>query len=85
MDVPGPSPEFAAAEFAPDDYVQPLDYNEDGVDLTLIREFLRLTPAERLAVVDGWLEVLVSVRRPSGERVYAELEADDRGVGDPRG
>lgn len=28
------------------------DYSEDGVDLTLIRSFLALTPAERIAFND---------------------------------
>ncbi len=44
--------------------------NEDGVDLTQIREFLRLTPYERLQIVQNWVESLRSVRviRGPGEK-----------------
>jgi hypothetical protein len=31
------------------------EYNEDGVDLTLIREMLSLTPAERLQILEQHL------------------------------
>ncbi len=45
-------------------------FNEDGVDLTQIREFLRLTPYERLQIVQNWVESLQSVRviRGPGEK-----------------
>ncbi|HEX5431761.1 MAG TPA: hypothetical protein VFW83_07335 [Bryobacteraceae bacterium] len=36
----------------PDESMPLTDYSEDGVDLTLIRWFLSLTPAERLAFVE---------------------------------
>lgn len=43
-------------------------YNEEGVDLTLVRMFLRLTPAERLdeasAAADG-IEELRALRSPA--------------------
>jgi len=37
-------------------------YNEDGVDLTLIREFLRLTPLERLCLVDDYAQEIEYLR-----------------------
>ena len=37
-------------------------YSEDGVDLTLIRWMLRLTPGERLAVLSSHLDALYSLR-----------------------
>ena len=38
------------------------DYNEDGVDLTLIRWMLSLTPAERLDVLEGHLNDILAIR-----------------------
>jgi hypothetical protein len=43
-------------------------FNEDGVDLTLIRESLRRTPYERLILVQNWVESLQSVRVVRGPR-----------------
>jgi len=37
-------------------------YSEDGVDLTLIRWMLSLTPAERLAVLQGFVDSVMEVR-----------------------
>jgi hypothetical protein len=42
------------------------DYSEDGVDLTLIRWFLSLTPAERLDYVQRRANDIVAVRRLNG-------------------
>jgi hypothetical protein len=42
------------------------DYSEDGVDLTLIRWFLSLTPAERLDYVQGHANDVLEVRRLNG-------------------
>jgi hypothetical protein len=42
---------------------QPLtDYGEDGVDLTLIRWMLSLTPAERLEFHEGQMEDILAIR-----------------------
>ena len=37
-------------------------YSEDGVDLTLIRWMLSLTPAERLEVLQGFADSLAEIR-----------------------
>jgi hypothetical protein len=37
-------------------------YNEDGVDLTLIRSMLSLTPAERLMWAQGFAQAVHMVR-----------------------
>ena len=39
------------------------DYSEDGVDLTLIRWFLSLTPAERLEYLERHANGVLAVRR----------------------
>ena len=39
------------------------DYSPDGVDLTLIRWFLTLTPAERLAALEEHLNDLEEMRK----------------------
>lgn len=38
------------------------EYSEDGVDLTLIRWMLSLTPAERLAVLEQHLNDILAIR-----------------------
>ena len=42
------------------------DYSEDGVDLTLIRWMLSLTPAERLNVLQGFADSLAEIRARNG-------------------
>jgi len=42
-------------------------YSEDGVDLTLIRWMLSLTPAERLATLQQYVDSLMSVRAWNSE------------------
>ena len=37
-------------------------HSEDGVDLTLIRWMLSLTPAERLEVLQGHVDDIVAIR-----------------------
>ncbi|MHB8798984.1 MAG: hypothetical protein ACYDBY_11035 [Thermoanaerobaculia bacterium] len=37
-------------------------YNEEGVDLTLIRMFLKLTPAERLDEASAWANGVEELR-----------------------
>ena len=43
-------------------------YSEDGVDLTLIRWMLSLTPAERLDVLQQSVESLLSLRDAKASR-----------------
>ncbi len=43
-------------------------YSSDGVDLTLIRWMLSLTPAERLQVLQQSVESLLSLRDASASR-----------------
>jgi hypothetical protein len=38
-------------------------YDENGIDRSLIRWMLSLTPTERLAVVQGSIDLVQSVRR----------------------
>jgi hypothetical protein len=38
--------------------------DETGVDLTLVRSFLRLTPTERLLAVQNFMNALSTVRTP---------------------
>jgi hypothetical protein len=37
-------------------------YSEDGVDLTLIRWMLSMTPAERLETLQQWIEPIMELR-----------------------
>jgi len=39
------------------------DYSEDGVDLTLIRWMLSLTPAERLQFLQRQVNAILALRR----------------------
>jgi len=39
-----------------------LAYSEDGVDLTLIRWMLSLTPAERLQVLQQYVDSVLNIR-----------------------
>jgi len=39
------------------------DYSEDGVDLTLIRWMLSLTPAERLQMLEEHVDDILSIRK----------------------
>jgi hypothetical protein len=45
------------------------DYSEDGVDLTLIRWFLSLTPAERLAFLNQHMNKIHAIRKLNRNRV----------------
>jgi hypothetical protein len=42
------------------------DYSEDGVDLTLIRWFLSLTPAERLEFLQRQVNAILRIRELNG-------------------
>ena len=46
----------------PDEQTKLTDYSEDGVDLTLIRWMLSLTPAERLQVLQRHVNRILSIR-----------------------
>ena len=46
----------------PDDQMQLTDYSEDGVDLTLIRWMLSLTPAERLDFLEQQIDEILAIR-----------------------
>jgi len=47
----------------PDGPTKLTDYSEDGVDLTLIRWMLSLTPAERLAVAQQFISGVEAIRK----------------------
>lgn len=47
---------------APDDLSELTDYSPDGVDLTLIRWMLSLTPAERLVTHENYLNDILAIR-----------------------
>ena len=47
-------------------------YSEDGVDLTLIREMLSMTPEERLQELQDFHEFLAGVRRANPGWTLAE-------------
>ena len=49
-----------------DEEIQLTDYAEDGVDLTLIRRFLSLTPSERLDYLDQQIEDILFIRALNG-------------------
>jgi hypothetical protein len=54
-------------------------YSEDGVDLTLIRSMLSLSPAERLATLQQYVDSVLSVRaRNSEARLPAKLDSARR-------
>jgi hypothetical protein len=42
------------------------DYSEDGVDLTLIRWMLSLTPEERLQFLDKRINEIIAIRDLNG-------------------
>ena len=42
-------------------------YSEDGIDLTLIRWMLSLTPAERLDVLQGFVDSVEAIRARNPE------------------
>ncbi len=44
------------------DYSQ-TDYSEDGVDLTLIRWMLSLTPAERLQILQRQVNAILTIQK----------------------
>jgi hypothetical protein len=51
-----------------DDQTPLTDYSEDGVDLTLIRWFLSLTPAERLQFNQEQVDDIARIRELNASR-----------------
>ena len=51
---------------ARDETTKLTDYSPDGVDLTLIRWFLSLTPAERLDFHQRQMDDILEIRRLNG-------------------
>jgi hypothetical protein len=47
---------------AADDHAQLTDYSPEGVDLTLIRWMLSLTPAERLQLFEQHVNEIIAIR-----------------------
>lgn len=58
------TPKSRAAEYEQKLAIQPTEpvYNDDGVDLLQIREFLELTPLERLLSLETWARTILSAR-----------------------
>lgn len=48
------------------DQPPPPEYSEDGVDLTLIRWMLSLTPAERLEFLEDHINSVLEIRELNG-------------------
>jgi hypothetical protein len=68
---PAATPDDAALE-------EPRQVDELGVDLTLVRETLRMSPTERLVSLQNAMNTLASVRvvRRAGEERVASTEPD---------
>jgi hypothetical protein len=58
-------PERYSGLVTPSDQPQP-EYSEDGVDLTLIRWMLTLTPAERLEFLEDQINSILEIRELNG-------------------
>ena len=54
LTVPDPQPQTDDSQ---------TDYSEDGVDLTLIRWMLSLTPAERLQVLQRQVNAILTIQK----------------------
>jgi hypothetical protein len=53
-----------------------LAYSEDGVDLTLIRWMLSLTPAERLQVLQQYVDSVLNIRAWNSESRLSRTPAN---------
>lgn len=51
--------------------------SDDGVDLTLIRWMLSLTPGERLAVLQDQVDSLLTLRAKFESQVFGNTESTD--------
>ncbi len=53
------------------------DYSSDGVDLTLIRWMLSLTPAQRLSVLQDQVDSLLTLRAKFKPTLSGNSESSD--------
>ncbi len=53
------------------------EYSNEGVDLTLIRWMLSLTPRERLAVLQDQVDSLLTLRAKFESQVFGNTEGPD--------
>ena len=53
------------------------EHSDDGVDLTLIRWMLSLTPRERLAVLQDQVDSLLTLRAKFESQVFGNTESPD--------
>jgi hypothetical protein len=53
------------------------EHSDDGVDLTLIRWMLSLTPRERLAVLQDQVDSLLKLRAKFESQVFGNTESPD--------
>ena len=53
------------------------EHSDDGVDLTLIRWMLSLTPRERLAVLQDRVDSLLTLRAKFESQVFGNIEGPD--------
>ena len=53
------------------------EHSDDGVDLTLIRWMLSLTPRERLAVLQDQVDSLLILRAKFESQVFGNSESPD--------
>ena len=53
------------------------EYSDDGVDLTLIRWMLSLTPRERLAILQDQVDSLLTLRAKFDSQISGNTEGPD--------
>ena len=63
--------------FVEDSATELTDYSEDGVDLTLIRWFLSLTPRERLEFLQNQINDILAIRERDGIQTNYDREQPD--------
>ena len=54
-----------------------LEHSDDGVDLTLVRWMLSLTPGERLAALQDQADSLLTLRAKFESQVFGNTESPD--------
>jgi hypothetical protein len=64
----GYSDVVAGSEIGATHRAQHSEYSEDGVDVSLIRWMLSLTPAQRLELLDERVEEILAIRRLNARR-----------------
>ena len=55
----------------------PGEHSDDGVDLTLIRWMLSLTPGQRLAVLQDQVDSLLTLRAKFESQVFGNINGPD--------